>query len=59
MHLTLDYPNWNIRNRSHFFQVAFFRPFRASGAVVATLPGAYAPGYALLRPFGPNKKKGP
>jgi len=27
--------------------------------VVASLPGAYAPGYALFRPFGPNKEKNP
>ena len=25
--------------------------------VVATFPGAYAPGYAFFRPFGPNKRE--
>ena len=39
----------------HTFQTTFFRPFRALRVVVATFPGAYAPGYALFRPFGPNK----
>jgi len=24
---------------------------------IALFPGAYAPGYALLRPFGPNDKE--
>ena len=33
----------------------FFRPFRALMVVVTTFPGAYAPGYALCRPFGPKQ----
>jgi hypothetical protein len=51
--------NTLFRNRSRFLQIGFFRPFRAFKLVVATLPGAYAPGYALFRPFGPNKEKKP
>jgi hypothetical protein len=27
--------------------------------VMKLFPGAYAPGYALFRPFGPNKEKNP
>ena len=44
-------------NHSRFLQVTFFRPFGALRVIVATLPGAYAPGYALFRPIGPNKEK--
>jgi hypothetical protein len=36
----------------------FFRPFGAEKMRIL-FPGAYAPGYALFRPFGPDKEKNP
>jgi hypothetical protein len=55
--------NKNKSNRSRFLSVCGGLSFALSGLeikeVTNLFPGAYAPGYALFRPFWPNKGKNP
>ena len=52
-----------IGNCSRFLSACGGLSFALSGLeikeVMNLFPGAYAPGYALFRPFGPNKEKAP